>query len=163
MAILVFVLAFIGYKMKKEAAAKKADSKDIGNQILATVSTTTVVDPVTGDELVVSPQGVNALDQGAGSAQLKSNINDVINLVQDRDGITPSELTLKVYDASNRYVGSTKITNPLVSGKTALGYTAPQAVVNGTINYQCNNTDQLRGPGYYTTETGQDLFGMFCN
>jgi len=147
----------------KKLAEQKAVKDDTGNQILATVSTTTVVDPVSGEELIISPSGQNPLDQSVGSNSIKANLSGVINDIEARSGVQPTELTLKVYDASNKLVGSTTVVNPYTSGKFPTGYTANEAVVNGTINYQCDNTDLLRGPGYYGTPTGDGLFGMFCN
>ncbi len=161
LALVVAILLVLIIRTRKRQAAEE-DAKDVTNNLLATVSTTTIVDPSQGNEIVISPSGVNSIDQGAGTEMMRQNISSVMADIENRMGTQPAEFTIKTYSSSGQLMGATTVKNPFTTTGVS-GYSAQQAVVNGTINHGYSNGETLGGSGYYNTPQGETLFGMFCS
>lgn len=160
MSLVIILLLVLIARTKKKNDAEK-ESKSMSDHLLATVSTTTMIHPITEEELIISPSGSNAIDQAAGTDMMRAAISSVLSETQQMAGTQPAQITLNTYSSSGKLMGSTKVANPYVAGVPS-GYPAEQKVFEGTINYSCSKEDKLDGPGYYGYG-GDTLFGMYCS
>ena len=148
-------------KTKKQQEAEKKSKST--SDLLATGSYTTVLHPVTNEELIISPIGVNSIDQGAGTNFLRRSISAVVNEVHLATGTMPQTLIIKTYTPDNLLMGTSQINNPF-NFQVPTGSPAIADTVNGTISYTCSKeTEKLHGPNYYSDYDKNTLFGMFCS
>ena len=158
--IAVLFIAFSVDKRRKDALNKQ--KSDANKGVLATISITTIVDPTTGDEFIISNVGENPLDQAAGATSMRSNVAQVLNDIDNRSGLQPTEFIIKTYSKEGKLLGSTIVKNPYKNVSPVAMPADILAGIDGTIQYSCTQ-GKIQGPGYFTTEQGAELFGMFCN
>jgi len=164
-AAAAFAVSYAVWRRNKAATTTNGNGTNKAVQgLLATVSTTTVIDPVSGQEYIISQAGENALDQGAGTAQMKSNLAQIIQTIESELGSSPAKLTIKTYGPDGQLMGSTDINNPFNANLvTAQGADPIPGGLEGELLYSCPSGTILHGPNYYKSATGESLFGMFCN
>ncbi len=167
-AILVLALGLLVfawfYNRKQKAAVEKAQQDRLINGVTAIMSITTVVDPTTNQEFVISEFGENNLDGGVETRKMKVALATVINDINSRAAAPGSIKTLKLrmYDVKMNLLSSTTIINPY---QQQLPIAVPaMATQTGTgITYTCANNAVPSGPGFYNNGAGNLFFGMFCN
>lgn len=170
-AAIVGAIALADYNHRKRSkCACGKDQKDCtcngnGNgkkKPLASQTVTTVVDPTTGDEYVVSDLGDNNLDMKMGTIRMEQSVSQIIQDIGYRTGVYPATVKLKVYDPAGKLVGETVAEAPneknTLSGSPAI----ENILGDGSTEFSCPTGIRPEGPGYYQTGSGETLFGMFC-
>lgn len=161
-AVIVFALAAAMWKHQKKQVKKASQPNGNGSKPLATETVTTIEDPTTGAEYVVSELGENNLDGRMGTYKMESSIAAILNDIDYRTGLKPATLKLNVYDPQGKLVGYKTIGTPskdiMGAGVPATAFQAPY----GEVSYSCPSGQLPQGPGYYTNVTGETLFGLFC-
>lgn len=159
----VFTLAFLSYRAKRRKPVSNGTKPTDAQNILATNTTTTIVDPTTSEEYIISGIGENNLDNTVGSSNMRAAISAVVNDIDNRTGEAPATFTIKTYGPSGNLIGQTTIGNPyqknIPKGTTAF----ESMIASGATDYSCNEGLSLAGPGYYRNDSNAQLFGMFCN
>jgi len=137
-AVFVFTVAFLTYRARKKEKITAAKDNSKVNTILATNSVTTIVDPTTGDEYIISSIGENNIDNGTGSNNMRSAISAVISDIDNRTGSQPLTFTIRSYTPTGALIGQKSISNPnkknLPKGTTAF----ENLGINGMTDYSCS-------------------------
>lgn len=167
----LLLFAFI-YNRKKAKDIATAAKNQLINGVVAISTITTVVDPTTNQEFVISEFGENNLDGGPETRKMKVALATVINDINTRAGVSSGfaggfipvvkSLKLKMYDAKMNLVSTTTIANPY-GQKLPIATPALAKQTSTGMAYNCVGNAAPSGPGFYNNTGGNLFFGMFCN
>lgn len=157
----LFLFAF-WYSRKKMLDVQNAEQQNLVKGAAAIATITTVVDPTTGQEFIISDLGENNVDGGVDTRKMKVELIKVITDINLRSGVTLKTLTLKTYDPKMNLLSSTTVANPYKL-QLPFGVAATPIQTPTGIDYSCGTNGSLNGPGFYNSAGGSLFFGMFCN
>lgn len=161
LATIIVIFLVLIYKTHRDKKDNEGFNR-LKNDAALSLTTTTMVHPLTGEEVVISPNGSSSMDSGFGEKMTKSTISKIIDEVIKATKQAPSQITLKTYSKTGQLLSTTTVNNP-EQMNMPVATPAETKSVNGAINYSCSKEQELGGPGYYSDYSGTTLFGMFCN